>query len=270
MRTAKDFHIFDVHHHAGQVLGFASTATHSDAKPTTMEDDIATRVSFMEKHGIDQAMIMPGSGASNLGPANDYVAKYRAADPGHFPAAVGSVNPLDGAAAVAELNRCIDVLGMNGMVWHHRFCGMVINHPTMIPLLDRIKHYRVPAFVHIIADSMLESPWRLQKLADAYPDTTFVALDGFSSPNHVAWMFYIAEKTPNIVFDTGVMMSLHHQLDEFVDQAGADRLLLGTDAYAEPHFHTAFPINELLASHISDENLRKVFGGNLKRLLKLA
>jgi hypothetical protein len=51
----------------------------------------------------------------------------------------------------------------------------------MWPFLERLAEHGGLAFVHIVADSAFEAPWRLEMLADAFPNLTFVALDAFSS-----------------------------------------------------------------------------------------
>src|SRR5690606_28733289 len=156
--------------------------------------------------------------------------------------------------AVEELKRCLEQLGMKAMVWHHRFHGCPINHPGMHPLLDELVQAQVPAMIHVIAESRLEAPWRLEVLADAHPGVTFIALDAFSSPGQASWMQYIAQRHDNILFDTGVLTSAAHGLDQFIRSASGDRLLFGSDYYSSPQvFETLYPLCEILALDVSDE-----------------
>ncbi len=273
MRNSSDFQAFDIHHHVGSLDIVASA---SGNKVPTLEDDIEKRLGYMDANNIAKAMLMPSNGyAAPDGIAatrrtNDYVARYRDALPSRFPAAVGTVGPLDGPDAVGELDRCVEELGMKGIVWHHRFQGTAIDHPMMDLFLARLQYHNLPAFIHLIADSSLESPWRLEILADRYPEVQFVALDGFSSPDHAHWMPYLASKHPNIIFDTGVLVSVSHLLEIFVRKVGAHRLLLGTDFYSFPKlFNTAFPLNEILASDLTDDECRAILYGNAQRLLGL-
>lgn len=276
MRQPGDFDIFDLHHHVGS-LDAAMRASGSDGGPLAEAADLERRLAYLDAHGIRQALVMPANGyAAPDGIAatrrvNDAVARYRDRKPDRFPAALGTVSPLEGDAALPEIDRCIRELGMRGIVWHHRFQGTVLDHPMMDSFLERVAAHRVPAFIHIIADSTLEAPWRLELLAERHRAVTFVALDGFSSPDHAHWMPHIARRQPNIVFDTGVMISVAHLIESFVRQAGAQRLLLGTDFYAAPKlFNQPFPIYELLASDLSDEDCAQILGGNARRLLGLS
>lgn len=279
MTDPRDYRIIDLHHHVGSLEGVLGTGQSEEAggdAEAAMDADAARRLAYMDRHGIAQAVLLPGNGyamahgLADTRAVNDDVARYRARHPDRFPAAFGTVSPLEGPGALDEIDRCIQELGMSGIVWHHRFQGSVINHVMMDPLLERLRRHGKPAFIHVIADSTLESPWRLELLADRYPDMTFVALDGFSSCDHAHWMTYIAQKHPNILFDTGVMISVAHLIDHFIATVGAERLLFGTDYYSAPRlFNHPFPLYELLASDVPDGDRRKVLGDNARRLLGL-
>lgn len=276
MRSAADFDVFDIHHHVGALAGLLEASGWFREDPEELKADVNRRVAFMDRQGIRQALLMPGNGYPNARgiedtrKVNDYVKRYQSVAPDRFPAVVGTVNPLEGKDALVEIERCIEKLGMNGMVWHHRFLGTILDHSMMNPFLDQLQRYNLPAFVHIIADSKLESPWRLEKLADRHPDVTFVALDGFSSPDQAQWMPYLASRHGNIVFDTGVMVSVGHLVQNFLSAVGPERLVLGTDYYSEPElFSHAFPVAELLASDIDDASLRAILGDNARKLLNL-
>jgi uncharacterized protein len=264
MRTIHDFEIIDVHQHTGDASGFAPAS-----KALSPAEDVRVRLANMEKHGIDAAILMPSSMTRDISGSNDHTAACRDLRPDKFPACLGTVDPLAGDAALREMDRCLGELAMQGMVWHHRFNSMIIDHPAMKPLLRRLADAQVPAFIHIIAGSSMETPWRLENIAEEYPEITFVALDGFSSNDQCQWMLRIARAHPNIIFDTGVMSSVGHGITRFVRKAGANRLVLGTDCYSEPHYHTPFPITELLASPLSDEELKQIFSKNAQNLFNL-
>ena len=271
MRSLDQFDVVDIHHHVGRLDAVARSSGGGSAP--SLEDDIAARLRYMDDHHIAEAVIMPANGypapngLEDTKRVNDFVARYRDRRPDRFTAALGTVSPLEGDGALDEIDRCLTELGMKAIVWHHRFQGTVLDHPMMDAFLDRLKQHGVPAFVHIIADSTLESPWRLEILADRHPDLTFVALDGFSSPDQAHWMTYLASKHPNIIFDTGVMISVAHLVESFVARIGAHRLLLGTDFYSFPKlFNHPFPIYELLSSSLTDEECAAILGGNARAL----
>ncbi|MBZ9772232.1 amidohydrolase family protein [Mesorhizobium sp. CO1-1-8] len=232
----------------------------------------------MDFWGIEHALLLPASGYSrqrgidDTKRVNDALATYRDRNPSRFVAAAGVVSPKEGDLGVDETRRCIVDLGMKAMVWHHRFDGSVINHIGMHPILEEMARHEVPAMVHIICDSKLESPWRLEDLAGQHPGVTFIALDAFCSPDHSSWMQLIARRNRNIIFDTGQLTSAGHNLPEFIEAIGADRLIFGTNFYSsEPRvFDVPYPLQEVLALDIPDDQKASILGGRSRELFKIS
>lgn len=270
------YDIYDLHQHVGPLGGLLGS-TNWFLDEEGLRADVDQRIAFMDKFGIRQASVMAGNGYPVAGGiedtrrVNDYVRRYQQVRPDRIAACYGTVNPLEGLLALKEIDRCISELGMSAMMWHHRFMGVVLDHPMMDEFVRRLTDHGKPAFIHLIADSKLESPWRLEKLADRHPDATFVALDAFSSPDHSQWMPYIASRHPNIMFDTGVMVSVGHLIENFISVAGAERTLLGTNFYSQPQlFNTPFPVSEFLNSNLPPDALRMILGGNARKILGLS
>jgi hypothetical protein len=266
-----DLPVIDIHQHVGDMPVVSGRGA------GTTEENLRRRVAFMDEWGIDQAVILP----SNAGPApagaadrtrsNDLVASYIATAPDRFPTGAGTVHPADGELAMVELERCMTELAFCGMVWHHRFLGVAIDHPGMHLLLERLEELGGVAFIHLIPESGMEAPWRLEILAEAHPELTFVALDGFASFQSASWMLHIARRHPNIVFDTGAATSIAHRFLDFVTEFGPERLLLGTDFYCEPFlFGLPFPLVEI-RDHLGlpADTVEAVLGGNAARVLGL-
>jgi uncharacterized protein len=261
--------VIDIHQHLGDMPVIPG------ARAQSLSEDLDARLRYMDRFGIDQAIVLP----SNAGPApngaqdrrrtNDAVAEYISMRPDRFPKTAGTVHPADADLAVGELERCMTELGCCGMVWHHRFLGLAIDHPGMDPLLTRLCELDGVAFVHIIVESGMEAPWRLEILADRHPDVTFVALDGFATFQSASWMMYIAQRHPNIVFDTGASTSVAHRFTQFIDEIGSDRLLLGTDYYCGLDlFGHPFPLEEIRTHlELAPADVDAVLGGNAQRLL---
>jgi predicted TIM-barrel fold metal-dependent hydrolase len=267
--------VIDIHHHVGAAPAVGGVAR-SSGDERSLDADYERRVTFMAEHGIDAAVLFPASGGPapngfvDRAAANTQLAAYRDRDPQRFVAALGAVNPNDGELAIDEIDRCVETLGMRGIVWHHRFDGMPMDHAAMDRMLPRLAHHKIPAFVHILADSTLEAPWRLEILADRYPEIQFVALDAFSCTSHAHWMQYIASKHDNICFDTAAMVAVGHGFDGFVEKHGAHRLCLGTNFYTSPRLFAApAPLNELRALGFAPEDLNQILGGNARRILGL-
>lgn len=273
--AARGPEIFDIHHHVGATPGVGVEAAETGSA-AAMEADLTARLAYMDRFGIAQAALMPSigtptpNGVADRKAANDRVARYRELEPSRFPAALGTVDPADGQAALDEIDRCVEELGLRGIAWHHRFIGQAMDDLRMDPCLEKLAEHGVPAFVHIIADSTLEAVWRLEALADRFPEQQFVALDAFSSANQAHSLPHVAEKHPNIAFDTAVMVSVGHMMDRFIEMAGSDRLCLGTNFYSSPRlFRTPFPLAELKEMDLDPDTLAAVLGGNARRILGL-
>lgn len=257
--------VIDIHHHFATMdaaVGWSRSAGAESVDP---------RAEFMAEHHIDGVFVLPGATgvtAATAPAVNDRVARYRASDPDRYVAAFATVDPTDVDAAVREIDRAAVELGADGFVFHHHFQGTTINDQRMWPILEAIQRRQKPVFIHIVAGSLLEDPWRLAELALAFPEVTFVGLDGFSSPGVAGEMIGIAKRCPNVLFDTALLTSVAHGLDAFVDAAGADRLLLGTDFYTQPRlYRVPFPIYELINLGLADDDLAAVLAGNAKRLV---
>src|SRR5690606_13723689 len=138
---------------------------------------------------------------------------------------------------------------LRGVVWHHRLQGTFIDHPAMHPLLKRMQELGLPAFVHTIAESGMEAFWRLEEIAAAFPDLPFVALDAFSGPGQSHWALSVARRRPNILLETGALISVGHTLDRCIGELGDERIIFGSDFYAHPptYFHPA-ALYEILAA----------------------
>ncbi|WP_196073192.1 amidohydrolase family protein [Nakamurella alba] len=261
--------VIDVHHHVAEIEGLVGARNTG----TRAADPVDARIAYLDAHGIAGAIISPSSVGvhSTTAPRlNDQAAAYRDLAPDRFLAALGTVDPLDVDAALTEIDRAVTELDVRGFTWHHHFQGTVINDPRMEPLFARLQEHRVPAFVHILAESFLEEPWRLQVLADKFPELDIVALDGFSSGPQAGQMPELARRCPNITFDTGVCISVAHGLDRFIDAVGPERLVFGSDFYSAPRmFALPFPLYELLNLGLDTDTLTKVLGGNIRTLLRL-
>ena len=270
MRTEPGCFTLDIHHHVGALAG------HGDTSGAALEADVANRLSYLDDHHIDQCVLLPVQyappvdGRSGSALVNDQVFAYRKHAPDRFPAALATADPRAVPAALEEIDRAVEELDVAGFVWHHHFIGTFINDPGMFPLLERIRTHRLPVFVHVIAGSFLESPWRLGELAAAFPDVTFVALDAFSSTDQAASLRGFAHQHPNVVFDTAAATSIAHFMPAFIAEVGAERLLFGSDFYTNPRLsQVPYSLYELLNSDLQQDALATILGGNARRLLGL-
>ena len=258
--------IIDVHQHVGDLHPQSwQTASWRAADQTE-------RAAYLSSSGIDRCVIMPMASMTLVhttrmyARANDVMHAYAGERPDLTFGWCATVNPADADRAAFELQRSF-VRGALGMSFHHRYLGMNLNDPRMLPLLEIAQGHQKLALMHVIAESEMEAPWRLFSLARRFPSLRFIALDGFSSPQQAAYLLDAAGDYPNVWYDTGVATAVAHGFEKFIETHGADRLMIGTDNYSGPrNFYTTFPIEELRAMGLPDEDLHKIAHLNIRRL----
>ena len=108
-------------------------ATKEGESPEALE--YRTRIAAMNGSGIDRAVIGPGyqylmpNGIADTRKINDRLAAFRDHDPERFPFAIGAIEPRQGDAALDEVRRIRQELGMAGVMWHNRLQGCYVDSP---------------------------------------------------------------------------------------------------------------------------------------------
>jgi len=263
--------IFDIHHHLGSLTG-GSLQEGDDWQ----ERDYANRVRIMEANGVAKSAILAATGyiqadgIKDTMRANDTVAAYRRRDPQRFPVACGIVEPLHGGRSLGELERMKHELRLDGVVWHHRFQGVAVDHPLMRPLLKKVKELGLVPLIHTNAESNLEAVWRLERLAVEFPDLTFVSMDALTTNTNSQLALDIAKRTTNILFDTAHVRGSAY-VRQFVETVGSHRLVFGSLFYSHPaSYEHCATLEEVKAAKISEADKANVLSQNTKRLFGIA
>ena len=262
--------ICDLHHHLGSLSGGSL-----QEEEGWLDRDYQTRLDVMAENKIDFVAILASTGyiqADGINATrrvNDTVAAYRARDPKRFPIAAGIVEPLHGSASLGELERMKHELGLDAVVWHHRFQGLAVDHQLMRPILRKVSELGLVPFIHTNAESNLEAAWRLERLANEFPELTFIAMDALWGKANSQMVLEIAKRTPNVIWDN----SGGHRagfLKHFVEEAGSEKLALGSTYYSSPpSYRKNRELEIILESGISEADLANVLALNIKRLFKL-
>ena len=264
--------VIDCHHHVGQLaLGLGGE---SDFVGGTVEAAVSTHDAVLDRFGMAAAFVLPGLqyerpyGIVDTRKLNDGMAAYRAAMPSRFPIAFGTVEPLHGIAlCVEEMTRVVDELQLDGLTWHTRYQGVALSDRRMHRLMDEAAERSLPCFLHVFNESQMEAPWMVADLAKNHPDTTVVVLDGFSGNTQIQYIMDLADRFENLIFDTAICFPLLRPLDRFVERFGSDRLIFGTDSYADPvSYNSPSVLNELLASDMAQDHLENILWHNAVRL----
>jgi hypothetical protein len=271
------FEIADAHQHVGDL---AEALGAWPGARRTSEQERAARAAAMAALGIGWAVIQPAhaylkpDGIRDTQRINDGIAAYRAADPQRFPIALGTVEPSHGERSLEEIERCQRELGLDGLAWHHRLQGGYIDSPWMRPYLARMAELGLVPVIHTNAESKLEAPWRLQKLAYEFPQLRFLALDAFFSYEQSTEVLFLAERTPNVVWDLGgpSAAGLFPLIEEAVRKLGSERFCFSANlSYAG----IASPrppelLERILGSDLDREHKANLLAGSLRRLFPRA
>ncbi|MDF2047644.1 MULTISPECIES: amidohydrolase family protein [Microbacterium] len=269
-------HIIDTHHHVGELaLGMGEEGTTVDGASIR---PVEVHAAMLDQFGLTAACVLPGfqydrsEGIASTRALNDGIVAYRNSLPSRFPLALGTVEPLHRDSLCRdEVARLVDECRIDGLAWHTRYQGVALSDRRMHVLIDLATEHGLPCYLHLFSESGLEAPWSLLDLATAHPDATLVALDGFSGATQIRYLFDIAERCPNVLFDTAICFPLLRPLDEFVGRFGSERLLFGTDSYAQPLlYNTPSVMHELLASDMPQEDLENIMWRNLLRVFPQA
>ena len=263
--------IIDVHHHLGSLTG-GSLQEGTDWQ----ERDYANRVRVMEANGVTMSVVLAATGylqadgIKDTMRCNDSVAEYRKRDPKRFPVACGTVEPLHGARSLGELERMKQELKLQGVVWHHRFQGVAVDHALMRPLLKKVSELGLVPVVHTNAESNMEAVWRLERLAVEFPELTFVSLDALTTNTNSQLALDIAKRTSNILFDTAHVRGAGY-VRQFVEAVGSHRLIFGSLFYSHPpSYEHCATLEEIKAAKVSEQDKANILSLNAKKLFKLS
>ena len=262
--------IFDVHHHLGSLNG--GSLQEADG---WQDRDYANRVRIMDSNGVTRSAILAATGyiqadgIRDTMRSNDTVAGYRRRDPERFPVACGTVEPLHGNRSLTELERMKQELGLAGVVWHHRFQGLAVDHQLMRPLLKKVRELGLVPVIHTNAESNLEAVWRLERLALEFSDLRFVALDALTTNTNSQLALDIAKRTPNIFFDTAHIRGSGY-VKQFVETVGSHRLIFGSLFYSYPaSYEHCATLEEIKAAKITEDDRANILSRNTKRIFRL-
>jgi len=273
--VSENFDVLDVHHHVGnafRALGGNLENAPDLAAEEYAAKEIASRLEIMDEAGVQRALVIPGHGyersrgIEDTRAENDAIASYRDADPARFPGAIGIVEPRDGAASLAELDRAKNELGLVGISFHTRFQGVSLDSQWILKYVARMAELELVPVIHAMNETPEEALWKLAVLARSIPETPVLALDAFGSFEATRECSFIAEVAPNIVFDTSLSYNFDF-IEEFAVRFGVERVVFGTDLYSTPvGRRISHLLPQIKESALSKEEKQLILAGNARRL----
>lgn len=262
--------VFDTHHHIG--------ALHDTywQQPT---DDIAKHhLTVMDRIGVDACAVMPTptytnpKGLADTRAVNDRIAMLTEDYPDSFPVGFGTVEPLYGKAGFVEIDRVVEDLELDGVMWHNRWQSEYVDATIMHDLIEHVAEHDAMVVLHAHSDSEMTAPWRVFDVAAAFPDVQFLVVDAFSSVLQTKQV--VSElrhrDLDNIVFDTALITNVDRQLVPFIDVIGSENLVFGSDLYShENEPYTPNPVSNIRSSGLSNTQINQVLIENAKQIFGL-
>src|SRR3972149_1210503 len=118
---------------------------------TQLLKDSERTLSYMDQAGIDKALLSTGAwipnGLKTCQAINDGYARLQKEYPGKF-ITCAHLPVHEGAVAMEELKRSMEVLGLQGIALISSFAQMTIDSDQMTPFYEKISLYQVPIVIH--------------------------------------------------------------------------------------------------------------------------
>ncbi len=273
--TATGFDVMDAHQHYGSIyesMGGLETAMPEHSPEELERIELETRLGVLDERGVRQTVIIGShsylrpEGLADTRRINDGVMAYLGRAPSRFAAGVGVVEPLYGRAGLPEIDRCHE-LGMVGISFHGRFQGVSHDAPWVHRFVERIGELGMVPFLHAPGESPEESLWKAAALADDFPDMTMLILDAFCGFESSREVVRVAERCPNLVFDTALAFDFHFIMP-LVRECGPSRLVYGSDLYSWPSgAYGGAGLSQILESELDDEAKTAIVGATLRQIL---
>jgi uncharacterized protein len=226
-----------------------------------MNDNPSLMLHAMDAAGIDVAClfnIFHPDGTSG----NDLTARFVAQNPERF-IGFAYVSPTMPERMIPELTRAIDELGFPAIKLYPPYTPWPLNEPPWHPIYEFADARGLAVLFH--TDGGHQShPKYLADIAPQYPNANFVAGHSGNTDEPRAKAIAAAQAHPNVYLETCSTFRTPGVIEQLVNEAGADRVLYGSDM---PLMDPRAQIGKIITADIPDDAKRQILGGNARRLL---
>ena len=243
--------VIDFHGHTGRLDSYNGV------------DDPALILRAMDKVGIDVACvfnIFHPDGTTG----NDITARFAAAHPDRF-VGFAYVSPMMPDTMVSELTRAIDELGLVAIKLYPPYTQWDLNEPIWHPIYEFANERGLAIIFHTGTDPH-SHPSLLADCAAQFPNANFVSghSGNIAEPRGAA--IKVAQSYPNVYLETCSTFRTPGVIEQLVNEAGADRVLFGSDIAL---MDSRPQLGKIITADIAEEAKRLVCGGNAARLLRI-
>lgn len=229
----------------------------------SVEDLLAS----MKENGIEQAILHPLKPMNyHFRPENDRISDAVKAHPDKFHGFV-RVDPWQGQAAVDELRRGIDELGLIGLFLHPFEEQFAANDEIAFPLLNLLQERGLPLML-AGGYPTFSHPSQISDLARQFPDVTIIATHGGQiniSGMLLADALRTMQANPNVIMETSGIYR-EDFIEDTIAELGAERVVWGSNT---PYMDQGFETSRVHMGHFDDAVERAVSRDNLQRICRL-
>ncbi len=246
--------LIDAHAHVGTSLFGVGQS---------VEDLLAS----MADNGIAGSIVAPLKPPGyHLGPENDRIAAAVRAHPDRL-AGFARVDPWQGEAALAELRRALDELGLIGLYLHPFEEQFAANDELVFPLLEFLRERGMPLMLAGGYPSF-SHPSQVGDLAQQFPEVTIIATHGGQiniSGLLLADAARMLRANPNLVMETSGIYR-EDFIEDTVAELGAERVVFGSNA---PYLDQGFEAARIRLAHLDGAAKAALGAGNIRRICRL-
>ncbi len=225
-----------------------------------MDDDPAA---FLHAMGIDKSClfnIFHPDGTTG----NDETADFVAKNPDRF-IGFAYVSPLMPERMVPELERAIDELGFPAIKIYPPYSRWLLTESVWDPIYAFANERGLALITHTGQEATCQ-PVQVGEIAPRFPNVQFVIGHSGNSEPYRTQSIEAAQANPNVYLETCSTFREPGVIERLVNEAGADRVLFGSDI---PLMDPRSQLGKIITADISDDEKRLVLGENAKRILKL-
>lgn len=226
-----------------------------------MRDDPALMLHAMDMAGIDVAClfhIFHPDGTTG----NDLTARFIAQHPDRF-VGFAYVSPLMPERMVPELTRAIDELNFVAIKLYPPYTPWTFDQLQWFPIYEFANERGLTIIFHTGIE-LQSHPKFLAAIAPRFPKANFVAGHSGNVAEPRTQAIAAAQANANIYLETCSTYRTPGVIEQLVAEAGADRVLFGSDM---PLMDPRPQLGKIITADISDEAKRKILGDNARRLL---
>lgn len=229
-----------------------------------MHDEPAKILHALDAAGIDRAClfnIFHPDGTTG----NDLTARFIAQHPTRF-VGFAYVSPLMPDRMIPELTRAIDQLGFAAIKLYPPYTPWPLNDARWAPIYNFANERGLAVLFHTGPEPQ-SLPKFVGEIAPQYPQANFVIGHAGNMPIERAQAIAAAQANPNVYLETCSTFRTPGVIEQLVKEAGADRILYGSDL---PLMDPRPQLGKIITAQISTEAKRLILGVNARRLLRLS